>query len=101
MKREIASVRFVGADVLPGERELSEILRVSFTTSRCAIVGLVEERVLFHRRGVGTFVRRSPPRVEQVLSRLTSFTEDMRSRGFAASSREIERGGSCRRLRRR
>ena len=29
LKREIASGRFASADVLPGERELSEILRVS------------------------------------------------------------------------
>ena len=92
LKREIASGRFAGADVLPGERELSEILRVSRTTLRRAIAGLVEEGVLFHRHGAGTFVRRKAPHVEQALSRLTSFTEDMRSRGFAASSREIERG---------
>ena len=92
LKREIASVRFVGADVLPGERKLSEILRVSRTTLRRAIVELVEEGGMYDRHGIGTFVRRSPPHVEQLLSRLTSFTEDMRSRGFAASSREFERG---------
>jgi GntR family transcriptional regulator len=92
LKREIASGRFAGADVLPGERELSDILRVSRTTLRRAIAGLVDEGVLFHRHGAGTFVRRKAPHVEQALSRLTSFTEDMRSRGLAASSREIERG---------
>src|SRR5208282_3498721 len=62
------------------------------TTLRRAIAGLIQEGVLFHRHGAGTFVRRRPPHVEQALSRLTSFTEDMRSRGFVASSREIERG---------
>jgi GntR family transcriptional regulator len=92
LKREIASGRFAGVDVLPGERELSEILGVSRTTLRRAIAGLIEEGVLFHRHGAGTFVRRKAPHVEQALSRLTSFTEDMRSRGLAASSREIERG---------
>jgi len=92
LKREIASGRFAGLDVLPGERELSELLMVSRTTLRRAIAGLVEEGVLFHRHGAGTFVRRKAPHVEQALSRLTSFTEDMRSRGLAASSREIERG---------
>ncbi len=49
LKRQIASGRFAGADVLPGERELSEILRVSRTTPRRAIAGLVAEGVLFHR----------------------------------------------------
>ena len=92
LRREIASGRFALADVLPAERELCEILRVSRTTLRRAIAALIEEGLLFHRHGAGTFVRRRPPHVEQALSRLTSFTEDMRSRGFVASSREIERG---------
>ena len=92
LKREIVAGRFAGADVLPGERELSEMLDVSRTTLRRAIAGLIEEGVLVHRHGAGTFVRRSPPHVEQPLSRLTSFTEDMRQRGLAASSKVIERG---------
>ena len=72
LKREIASGRFAGTDVLPGERELSEMLDVSRTTLRRAIAGLVDEGVLAHRHGAGTFVRRNPPHVEQPLSRLTS-----------------------------
>src|SRR5208283_2099835 len=92
LKREIASGRFAGADVLPGERELSRMFEVSRTTLRRAIAGLIEEGVLVHRHGAGTFVRRSQTHVEQPLSRLTSFTEDMRLRGLAASSKVIERG---------
>jgi GntR family transcriptional regulator len=92
LKREIASGRFAETDVLPGERELSEMLDVSRTTLRRAIAGLVDEGFLSHRHGAGTFVRRNPPHVEQPLSRLTSFTEDMRLRGLTASSRVIEEG---------
>ena len=92
LKREIAAGRFTQSDLLPGERELSQMLEVSRTTLRRAIAGLIEEGVLVHRHGAGTFVRRSPPHVEQPLSRLTSFTEDMRLRGLAASSKVIERG---------
>jgi GntR family transcriptional regulator len=92
LKREIAAGRFAETDVLPGERELSEMLDVSRTTLRRAIAGLVDEGVLAHRHGAGTFVRRNPPHVEQPLSRLTSFTEDMQLRGLAASSRVIEQG---------
>ena len=92
LKREIAAGRFVQADLLPGERELSQMLDVSRTTLRRAIARLVDEGVLVHRHGAGTFVRRNPPHVEQPLSRLTSFTEDMRLRGLAASSRALERG---------
>ena len=92
LKREIAAGRFAQADLLPGERELSEMLDVSRTTLRRAIAALVDEGVLVHRHGAGTFVKRSPPHVEQPLSRLTSFTEDMRLRGLTASSKAIERG---------
>src|SRR5208337_2485092 len=92
LKREIAVGRFAQADLLPGERELSQMLEVSRTTLRRAIAGLVDEGVLVHRHGAGTFVRRNPLHVEQPLSRLTSFTEDMRLRGLAASSKAIERG---------
>ncbi len=92
LKREIAAGRFAQADLLPGERELSQMLAVSRTTLRRAIAALIEEGVLVHRHGAGTFVRRNPPHVEQPLSRLTSFTEDMRLRGLSASSKVIERG---------
>jgi GntR family transcriptional regulator len=92
LKREIAAGRFAQTDLLPGERELSLMLDVSRTTLRRAIAELVDEGVLVHRHGAGTFVRRNPPHVEQPLSRLTSFTEDMRLRGLAPTSKVIERG---------
>jgi GntR family transcriptional regulator len=92
LRDDIASGRFSGSDVLPGERELSEMLAVSRTTLRRAIAGLIGEGVLAHRHGAGTFIRRTPPHVEQPLSRLTSFTEDMRLRGLAATSRVLEEG---------
>lgn len=92
LKREIAGGRFADTEVLPGERELSTLLSVSRTTLRRAITDLVAEGVLYHRHGAGTFIRRAVPRVDQALSRLTGFTQDMRLRGFVAGSRELERG---------
>ena len=92
LKREIASGRFADTEVLPGERELSALLNVSRTTLRRAITDLVADGVLYHRHGAGTFIRRAVPRVDQALSRLTGFTQDMRLRGFVAGSRELERG---------
>jgi GntR family transcriptional regulator len=92
LKHEIDSGRFVDAQVLPGERELSLLLGVSRTTLRRAITQLVDDGLLFHRQGAGTFIHRALPRVDQPFSRLTGFTEDMRLRGFAASSRELESG---------
>ena len=92
LRAEIDSGRFADARVLPGERELAQWLKVSRTTLRRAIQQLVEEGLLFHRQGAGTFIHRALPRVDQPFSRLTGFTEDMRLRGFAASSRELESG---------
>ena len=92
LKQEIESGRFAEMQVLPGERELSEMLGVSRTTLRRAILQLVDEGLLFHRQGAGTFIHRALPRVDQPFSRLTGFTEDMRLRGFVASSRDLESG---------
>jgi GntR family transcriptional regulator len=92
LKREIAGGRFADTEILPGERGLCQLLKVSRTTLRRAIQELVEEGVLYHRHGAGTFIRRALPRVDQPMSRLTGFTEDMRLRGFVAGSRELERG---------
>ncbi|MEQ9346056.1 MAG: GntR family transcriptional regulator [Thalassospira sp.] len=66
-------------DALPSERDLANELSISRVTVRNAMRALVEEGVLVQRHGAGTFVA---PRVEQALSRLTSFTEDMITRGM-------------------
>ena len=48
--------------------------------------------VLVQRHGSGTFVARPVERVEQSLSLLTSFTEDMARRGMTLRSEWLERG---------
>jgi GntR family transcriptional regulator len=75
-------------DALPSERQLAEELRVSRITVRQAIKGLVEEGLLESRQGAGTFVRQ---RIEKNFAKLTSFSEDMRSRGFIPSSAWLKR----------
>lgn len=76
-------------DALPGERDIAETLGVSRVTVRKAIGGLVAAGLLEQRQGSGTFVALKPRRMEQALSRLTSFTEDMRLRGLAPSIRVL------------
>jgi GntR family transcriptional regulator len=92
LQREIDIGRFAEAEQLPGERELAHLFGVSRTTLRRAILALVDEGLLFHRQGAGTFIRRAAPRVEAPISRLTGFTEDMAMRGFQAGSRELASG---------
>jgi GntR family transcriptional regulator len=87
----ISEGRLVPNNALPAEREMAASLGVSRVTVRKAIQGLVAEGVLRQRHGSGTFVSRGGGRVEQPLSRLTSFTEDMRSRGLVPTASWIER----------
>jgi len=63
---------------IPPERDLAEEYAVSRITVRRALSGLVDEGLLSRHRGAGTFVT---SRVEKSFSRLSSFSEDMVSRG--------------------
>jgi GntR family transcriptional regulator len=78
-------------DLLPGERDMAERLGISRVTVRKALADLVTEGVLVQRRGSGTFVASQRSRIEQPLSRLTSFTQDMQLRGLQAESQWLER----------
>ncbi len=77
-------------DALPSERELAERFAVSRVTVRKALRELSEEGLLEQVQGAGTFVNRAP-HVEQRLSTLTSFSEDMASRGLVAGSMWLHR----------
>jgi GntR family transcriptional regulator len=85
LRGQIVSGRYGHRDALPGEREMAERFGVSRVTVRKAIKELLDEGLLQQRQGAGTFVNRGPY-VEQRLSTLTSFSEDMSSRGLAAGS---------------
>jgi GntR family transcriptional regulator len=63
-------------------------LSVSRITVRRAVRALVDEGLLNQQQGAGTFV--SSP-LEQPLSSLTSYTEDMTARGVVPGSRWLDR----------
>jgi GntR family transcriptional regulator len=77
---------------LPSEREIAEICRLSRVTVRKAVQALVRDGLVVQRRGSGTTVARQVDRVEQSLSRLTSFSEDMERRSMTSRSVWLERG---------
>lgn len=77
---------------LPPEREIADLTDLSRVTVRKAIQELVKKGSIEQRQGSGSFVRDQLTRVEQSLSHLTSFTEDMKSRGLDTTSKWLERG---------
>ncbi|MCY1125643.1 GntR family transcriptional regulator [Frigidibacter sp. RF13] len=77
---------------LPPEREMAVITGLSRVTVRKAIAELVERGQVIQRQGSGSFVAPAPARVEQSLSHLTSFSEDMNRRGYRPTVRWLERG---------
>lgn len=95
LRTEIERGRLSGDDMLPGERDLAEVLSVSRTTLRRMLAVLVEDGLLRHRQGVGTFVTRdarpretAPPAASAGIRpfRLAGFTDEMQARGRQPSS---------------
>ncbi|MEH7252835.1 GntR family transcriptional regulator [Neobacillus niacini] len=70
--------------VIPSEREYAQTFQISRMTVRQAINNLVIEGYLTRQKGRGTFVKKK--KVEQELQGMTSFTENMLSRGINPSS---------------
>ena len=77
---------------LPPERELAALTGLSRVTVRKATQAMAEGGLITQRQGSGSYVAPPGRRVEQSLSRLTSFTEDMARRGYASESKWLERG---------
>lgn len=75
-------------EALPPERELANAYKVSRVTVRKALDGLVDAHLLTRRQGAGTFVA---ARVEKNFATITSFTEDMLSRGRQPHSEWLSR----------
>jgi len=88
LRRLIDDGALPATEAIPPERDLASALGVSRITVRKALRALVEEGLLTQRQGAGTFV---VPRVEQPLSRLTSFSEDMQSRGLTPTIEWLDR----------
>lgn len=77
---------------IPPERDLAEEFGVSRLTVRKAVDGLVSEGLITRRRGAGTFVA---SRVEKSFSKLSSFSEDMISRGRAPHSEWLSKSAGA------
>lgn len=87
----VASGQLKPGDSLPPERDMAAMTGLSRVTVRKAVEGLVDQGQLVQKRGSGTFVAAKVERLEQALSLLTSFTEDMARRGRSVESAWLSR----------
>jgi GntR family transcriptional regulator len=88
LEKDIRAGTYRVDQALPSERMLCESLGVSRITARKAIDVLVEQGLVLRRHGSGNFIA---PRVEQPVSKLASFSQELRQRGYAPSSQWISR----------
>lgn len=87
VKGQIERQELKPRDCLPSEREYSDRYGISRMTVRQAITELVNEGLLVRQQGKGTYV--ADTKIERGLMKLTSFTEDMQSRGYQPSAHLI------------
>ncbi len=92
LERAIKSGDLAEGAPLPPEREIAQIADLSRVTVRKAIEVLAEKNLVVQRRGSGTFIAPHMQKLEHSLSRLTSFTEDMKRRGKSSTSEIIASG---------
>jgi GntR family transcriptional regulator len=84
----IRAGKYQAHDALPSERLLSETLNISRVTARKAIELLVEQGLIVRRQGSGNYIA---PMIEQPLSLLTSFSEELSRRGYTPGSQWLVR----------
>jgi GntR family transcriptional regulator len=80
--------RMKTGDSFPPERDMAVFFQVSRDTVRRAIDTLVRQGLVEARQGAGTFVA---ARVEQPLTEMSSFSDDMHLRGLRPGSQWIKR----------
>ena len=92
IENAIRAGQLAEGEALPSERDLALISNLSRVTIRKAVDELVRGGFIVKRHGSCSSVAPQSDRVQQSLSRLTSFSEDMERRGLTIESKWIERG---------
>jgi GntR family transcriptional regulator len=88
LTQDVRDGRYRAEQALPSERTLSEQLDVSRVTARKAIDQLVDQGLVVRKRGSGNYIA---PKIEQPLSNLSSFSEQLQERGYTPGSQWLRR----------
>ena len=88
-REKILSGEYKKGDRIPSEIEIQKLFDVSRITARQAILELEKEGMVKRGRGKGTFVIWQPG-IEEELSHITSFTDEMKSHGRVAGTCNIQ-----------
>jgi GntR family transcriptional regulator len=88
LAQDVRDGRYRAEQALPSERTLSEQLDVSRVTARKAIDQLVDQGLVVRKRGSGNYIA---PKIEQPLSNLSSFSEQLHERGYTPGSQWLKR----------
>lgn len=83
LRDSIAAGEFYPGEILPTEAELFRVFGVSRTTARASLNKLMQEGLVDRRSGVGSVL--VEPKVDQPVSQLLGFSEDMKRRGLVPS----------------
>lgn len=87
LREAIANGEFAPGDTLPSESVLNRRFGISRTTARAALDRLANDGLVSRRSGRGSIVL--PPKVDQPVNLLASFSEDMKARGRVPGYRTL------------
>lgn len=80
--------KLASGEILPSEHILMKVFNVSRATVRQALSELEKDGLIERKQGVGSFVKARI--IEPEIVRLTSFSDDMKSRGLTPGSQILE-----------
>jgi GntR family transcriptional regulator len=88
IRRRIQVGEWKPGDLIPSERELCEESGLSRMTVRQSLSSLVRDGLLHREPGRGTFV--AHPHIEEHVTRLSGFTQDIQTRGQRPDSNVLQ-----------
>ena len=89
IKKAISTGELKPGDMIPTEWEIIDYFKLSRTTVRQALSDLVNENLLYRKKGIGTFV--SKPKIDlQYMGNMVSYNEQITSMGLTPSTKVLK-----------